>query len=444
MGSSSDLYNLSNGRKKKFTWSYLLCALIVALVIISHFYYNQSININSLYNSNSVSQIDPYPYPYPFVDAPSQDSDQKIIVTFPAGGLDSNKTTTCDYSKGEWVPTNLEPLYNGTTCGTIKQGQNCVVFGRPDREYLHWKWKPQECDLPRFDPNTFLNLMKDKHVAFVGDSLARNQLESLLCLIATVSKPNLTFSGGDDNRFRKWHLPSHNINVSIYWSPFLVKGIEHSPDRQNFNTLYLDKVDERWAGDLSSFDMLVMASGQWYLLSAVFHYEDQVLGCHILDNCTEIGFYDVYGKALKTAFQAIVQRRRSIEHSLDVFLTTFPPAHFEGDWDKLGSCSKTKPYKAGEEVLQGANAEMRRIGVDKVDEAQQMFKEGRVRFKALDVTELSLLRPDGHPGPYMIPFPFKNGVSDRVQNDCVHWCLPGPIDTWNEILLQMIKNNRAT
>jgi len=23
--------------------------------------------------------------------------------------------------------------------------------------------------------------------------------------------------------------------------------------------------------------------------------------------------------------------------------------------------------------------------------------------------------------------------------DCVHWCLPGPVDTWNEFLLQMLK-----
>ena len=45
----------------------------------------------------------------------------------------------------------------------------------------------------------------------------------------------------------------------------------------------------------------------------------------------------------------------------------------------------------------------------------------------------------GHPGPYMYPFPFANGVPERVQNDCVHWCLPGPIDTWNEILLEVVK-----
>uniref|UniRef100_A0A0A9HQF3 Trichome birefringence-like C-terminal domain-containing protein n=1 Tax=Arundo donax TaxID=35708 RepID=A0A0A9HQF3_ARUDO len=39
----------------------------------------------------------------------------------------------------------------------------------------------------------------------------------------------------------------------------------------------------------------------------------------------------------------------------------------------------------------------------------------------------------------MHPLPFAGGERERVPNDCVHWCLPGPIDTWNEILLQFVK-----
>ena len=62
-----------------------------------------------------------------------------------------------------------------------------------------------------------------------------------------------------------------------------------------------------------------------------------------------------------------------------------------------------------------------------------------LRFAALDVTTLANLRPDGHPGPYMHKDPFAGGGADgTVQNDCVHWCMPGPVDTFNEILLQNI------
>jgi hypothetical protein len=84
--------------------------------------------------------------------------------------------------------------------------------------------------------------------------------------------------------------------------------------------------------------------------------------------------------------------------------------------------------------------EIRKIEIEEVESAKAKVKQfGGIRFEVLDVTKLALLRPDGHPGPYMNPFPFANGFPQYVQNDCVHWCLPGPIDTWNEILLEMMK-----
>ena len=62
-----------------------------------------------------------------------------------------------------------------------------MKFGRPDSEFLKWRWKPTECELPPFDAVQFLGLVKGKSMAFVGDSVARNQMQSLLCLLATVS-----------------------------------------------------------------------------------------------------------------------------------------------------------------------------------------------------------------------------------------------------------------
>lgn len=46
----------------------------------------------------------------------------------------------------------------------------------------------------------------------------------------------------------------------------------------------------------------------------------------------------------------------------------------------------------------------------------------------LDVTNLSLLRKDGHPSIY--------GLDGRL--DCSHWCLAGVPDTWNVILYNML------
>ncbi|OWM89621.1 protein ALTERED XYLOGLUCAN 4-like [Punica granatum] len=350
----------------------------------------------------------------------------------------------CDYTNGKWVQDiTVGPLYNGSSCGTIKDGQNCMAHGRPDLEFLQWRWSPNQCPLPRFDPNTFLDILSNRHIAFVGDSLARNQLESLLCMLSSVSAPNLVYTNGEDNKFRKWHFPRENVSVSVYWSPFLVKGLEKSSTGPDYNRLFLDSVDERWASDLGSLDMLVLSFGHWYLLPAVYFKRDSILGCHYCPgaNYTEIGFYDVLRKALRTTLKAVSERSRANGgKGKHVFVTTFVPSHFEGDWDKFGACPKTRPFEEGEKPLEGMDAEMRKIELEEVQSAKEDARDiDGFRLEALDVTRLSLLRPDGHPGPYMYPFPFANGIKDRVHNDCVHWCLPGPIDTWNEILLEVIK-----
>ncbi|KAF3329676.1 Protein ALTERED XYLOGLUCAN 4 [Carex littledalei] len=73
----------------------------------------------------------------------------------------------------------------------------------------------------------------------------------------------------------------------------------------------------------------------------------------------------------------------------------------------------------------------------------RLSRNGKVKEKltvaAFNVTKLALMRPDGHPGPYMYPNPFANGIKEKIHNDCLHWCMFGPIDTWNAILLEIIK-----
>lgn len=289
--------------------------------------------------------------------------------------------------------------------------------------------------------------------------MARNQLESLMCMLATVSTPSLVYKNGEDNKFRRWNFPSHNASVSVYWSPFLVKGVEKSPTGPNHNELFLDLVDERWAKDMGGIDLIVLSIGHWFLHPAVYYEGGSVLGCHYCPglNHSEIGFYGVLRKALRTTLNSIIEKKGGEKGSIDVIVTTFSPAHFEGEWDKFGACPKTKPYDEEEKKLEWMDGEMRKIEVEEVEAANKAIissanynyddkyshshshSHGFVRLKALDVTKLALMRPDGHPGPYMHPYPFENGVKDHVQNDCVHWCLPGPIDTWNEIFLEIMK-----
>ena len=58
-------------------------------------------------------------------------------------------------------------------------------------DFVNWRWKPDECELPRFDPTAFLHLLRGKKLAFIGDSVSRNHMESLLCILSQV--PSISF-----------------------------------------------------------------------------------------------------------------------------------------------------------------------------------------------------------------------------------------------------------
>lgn len=95
----------------------------------------------------------------------------------------SNYVADCDLYHGKWIHDSTGPLYTNDSCPVLTQMQNCQGNGRPDKDYENWRWKPSQCDLPRFDPKQFLELMRGKTIAFIGDSVGRNQMESMLCIL---------------------------------------------------------------------------------------------------------------------------------------------------------------------------------------------------------------------------------------------------------------------
>lgn len=70
--------------------------------------------------------------------------------------------------------------------------------------------------------------------------------------------------------------------------------------------------------------------------------------------------------------------------------------------------------------------------VEELERAKKTVGEGR-RFGVLDVTRAMMMRPDGHPGE------FWGNKWMQGYNDCVHWCMPGPVDMWSEFLMASIR-----
>ncbi|OMO98809.1 hypothetical protein CCACVL1_04064 [Corchorus capsularis] len=343
----------------------------------------------------------------------------------------------CDIFSGEWVRNTDPPYYTNMTCSAlIHDHQFCMKYGRPDTDFMKWKWKPYGCELPVFDPSQFLEIVKGKSLAFVADSLGRNQIQSLICLLSRVEYP-IDVSYTPDDYFKRWKYKTYNFTIAYFWAPYLVKYKERDPSAQytGLINLYLDEFNEKWTSQIDGFDYLIISSGHWFISRpAVFYENHQIVGCHDcqLQNVTDLTKFYAYRKALRTAFKAI----NNLENFKGItFLRSFSPSHFEnGLWSNGGTCNRTKPFRSNETVLGGDNLETYMIQMEELRAAE---KEGRKRgkkYRMLDITQAMLLRPDAHPSKYGY------WASKKVMfNDCLHWCLPGPIDTWNEILLQVLK-----
>lgn len=234
----------------------------------------------------------------------------------------------------------------------------------------------------------------------------------------------------------------HNFTLSAVWAPFLTHAAIHEDDNGVSSSdieLHLDVLDTNWIEQYRSHDYVMLSVGKWFTKTTIYYENNTISGCF---NCTrsdvaKLGFDYAYSRAMKTVFDYVI----SSKHKGIIFYRTSSPDHFEGgEWFSGGTCKRKEPVKEGGFKLNKPDKILRDVEIEVLREKLGKASENGVNLILFDVHHMSLLRADGHPGPYRFYQPFAKDKEAKVINDCLHWCLPGAIDTWNDVLMEMIMN----
>ncbi|KAK9107468.1 hypothetical protein Syun_023479 [Stephania yunnanensis] len=340
------------------------------------------------------------------------------------------KKKACNYAKGKWMEDSRRPLYSGFGCKQwLSEMWACRLTQRTDFSYETFRWVPHGCQIPDFDGSSFLRRMQDKTIAFIGDSLGRQQFQSLMCMVTGgVERPDVLDVGREYGLVKArgairpdgwaYRFPSTNTTILYYWSASLcdLEPINITNPTTDW-AMHLDRPPAFLRRYLHMFDVLVLNTGhhwnrgkinanRWVMYVGGIRNTDRRL--------TEIT------KAKNLTVYSIVKWLDSElpkYPKLKAFFRTISPRHFfNGDWNTGGSCDNTTPLAGGKEVTRD----------DSSDPLASRAVKG-TKVKLLDITAISQLRDEAHMSRYSI-----RGTPGT--QDCLHWCLPGVPDTWNEIL----------
>uniref|UniRef100_A0A2P2J1Z6 Protein trichome birefringence-like 13 n=1 Tax=Rhizophora mucronata TaxID=61149 RepID=A0A2P2J1Z6_RHIMU len=358
------------------------------------------------------------------------------------------RSGSCDYADGAWIyHPDPKPDRYDSSCKEIYKGWNCIANNKSNaREIVKWRWQPKgnggRCNLPQFDPAAFLESHRDISIGFVGDSLNRNMFVSLFCTLKRVSNEVKKWRPAGADRgftFLQYNLTIayHRTNLLARYGRWSANGNGGELESLGYKEGYRVDVDipeGTWADAPSFHDILVFNTGHWWWAPSKF------------DPLKSPMLFFVKGQPLIPPVPPDVGLDKVLKHMIKFvengmrsggikFFRTESPRHFEGgDWDQGGSCPRQQPLLP-EQVEELFSLSKNGTNVESLLVNLHLFKdlEGS-SFHILDITKMSEFRADAHPST----------AGGKRHDDCMHWCLPGITDTWNDLFVMELNRIKVT
>ncbi|XP_076920907.1 protein trichome birefringence-like 34 [Bidens hawaiensis] len=357
-------------------------------------------------------------------------------------------TGACDLFSGIWVHDNKShyPLYKENECPFLEDTFACQTYGRKDSKYLQWRWQPHGCNFPRFNGKAVLERLRGKRLLFVGDSLNRNQWNSMICMLHS-SIPGVKRDDGGliSGRLHTFRATDYNISIDFWWAPMLVESngdspTNHSHDYRIVGIKAIDKHARHWVNS----DVLVFNSYHWWSSVPVVKLikSDESLLDGPSQEYEEVDSLRAYKMGLETWSDWV---RTHIDPSkTKLFFMGATATHSRAkEW---GGMRKRNCYGETEPVMDAEFWERRmdpkRLSI--LESSLSKLKSAGVNVQIINITQLTQCRKDAHTTIYRKiwrPLTDQQKKNPQLASDCSHWCLPGVPDIWNELLLAHIFQN---
>ncbi|KAE8708962.1 Protein trichome birefringence-like 32 [Hibiscus syriacus] len=268
---------------------------------------------------------------------------------------------------------------------------------------------------------------------FVGDSLNRGQYTSMICLLhRLIPHDKKSIKTYNHDSLTVFKAKDYNISIEFYWAPFLLESnadnaIVHRISDRVVRKGSINKHGKHWKG----VGILVFNTYLWWMTGL----EMKVLKGSFEDDDKEIitvSTEEAYGMGMRSMLRWV--RRNMNPKKTRVFFTSMSPTHAKGiDWGGRPSenCYNQTtmiedPKYWGSDCRKSI---MKVIG--------EVFSKSKYPITFLNITQMSSYRKDAHTSIHKKqwnPLTPEQLVNPTSYADCVHWCLPGLQDTWNELL----------